>query len=210
MRHLIDGDPASNTLSWRWVAGLHTRGKPYAARAENIRRYTDGRYDPAGLNEDPVALEEPDPPSARALPPGDAPPADDVALLLHLDDLNPREPAARPCPCCARGRPAGPCRGRGGPGRPGRPGRDGGRAGPGGGAFRLPGRAGGGGMGGGPARGDRLGAGWPLGRRTAASAPHPARLGRRGLATGDARLLPGEGGDPAILQAVASPEAAWR
>ena len=28
MRHLIDGDPASNTLSWRWVAGLHTRGKP--------------------------------------------------------------------------------------------------------------------------------------------------------------------------------------
>ena len=33
MRHLIDGDPASNTLSWRWVAGLHTRSKPYAARA---------------------------------------------------------------------------------------------------------------------------------------------------------------------------------
>ncbi len=89
MRHLIDGDPASNTLSWRWVAGLHTRGKPYAARAENIRRYTDGRYDPAGLNEDPVALEEPNPPSARALSPGDAPPAGDVALLLHLDDLNP-------------------------------------------------------------------------------------------------------------------------
>jgi len=89
MQHLIDGDPASNTLSWRWVAGLHTRGKPYAARAENIRRYTDGRYDPAGLNEDPVALEEPDPLSARALPPSDAPPAGDVALLLHLDDLNP-------------------------------------------------------------------------------------------------------------------------
>ncbi len=28
LRHLVDGDPASNTLGWRWVAGLHTRGKP--------------------------------------------------------------------------------------------------------------------------------------------------------------------------------------
>ncbi len=89
MRHLLDGDPASNTLSWRWVAGLHTRGKAYAARAENIRRYTDGRYSPANLNEDPVALQEPDPPPARPLPPADAPPAGDVALLLHLEDLHP-------------------------------------------------------------------------------------------------------------------------
>lgn len=89
MRNLLDGDPASNTLSWRWVAGLHTRGKPYAAQAENIRRYTGGRYDPAGLNEKPVALEEPDAPPACPLPPGDAPPDGDVALLLHLDDLHP-------------------------------------------------------------------------------------------------------------------------
>ena len=56
LRRLVDGDPASNTLSWRWVAGLHTRGKPYAARAENIRRYTDGRYTPTGLNEAPAPL----------------------------------------------------------------------------------------------------------------------------------------------------------
>ena len=89
MRHLLDGDPASNTLSWRWVAGLHTRGKPYAARAENIRRHTDGRYDPAGLNEDPVALEEPTSVAASKLAPGDAPPDGEVALLLHLDDLHP-------------------------------------------------------------------------------------------------------------------------
>ena len=27
LRHLLDGDPASNTLGWRWVAGLQTRGK---------------------------------------------------------------------------------------------------------------------------------------------------------------------------------------
>ncbi len=89
MRHLLDGDPASNTLSWRWVAGLHTRGKPYAARAENIRRYTDGRYSPDGLNEDPVALEEPDLPPAVPLPPAGALPAGNAALLLHLDDLCP-------------------------------------------------------------------------------------------------------------------------
>lgn len=48
-RHLLDGDPASNTLSWRWVAGLHTKGKHYLARAENIARYTEGCYNPKGL-----------------------------------------------------------------------------------------------------------------------------------------------------------------
>jgi len=48
LRHLLDGDPASNTLSWRWVGGLHTRGKTYLARADNIARYTDGRFDPRG------------------------------------------------------------------------------------------------------------------------------------------------------------------
>lgn len=41
LRHLIDGDAASNTLSWRWVAGLHTKGKTYLARADNIARYTE-------------------------------------------------------------------------------------------------------------------------------------------------------------------------
>jgi deoxyribodipyrimidine photo-lyase len=33
-RHLLDGDAASNTLGWRWVAGLQTRGKPYPADAK--------------------------------------------------------------------------------------------------------------------------------------------------------------------------------
>jgi deoxyribodipyrimidine photo-lyase len=45
-RHLRDGDAASNTLGWRWVAGLHTRGKPYAALASNIAAYTGGRFTP--------------------------------------------------------------------------------------------------------------------------------------------------------------------
>jgi deoxyribodipyrimidine photo-lyase len=57
-RHLVDGDPASNTLSWRWVAGLHTKGKHYLARVENIAKYTDGRFDPRGmLNEGAGPLE---------------------------------------------------------------------------------------------------------------------------------------------------------
>ncbi|MCK2054902.1 FAD-binding domain-containing protein [Methylobacterium sp. 37f] len=89
LRHLLDGDPASNTLSWRWVAGLHTRGKPYVARAENIRRYTDGRFDPVGLDEYPDALDEPMPPREVPLPPADTAPEGEVALLLHLDDLHP-------------------------------------------------------------------------------------------------------------------------
>ncbi len=38
-RHLLDADPASNTLSWRWVAGLQTRGKSYVVRLSNIEKY---------------------------------------------------------------------------------------------------------------------------------------------------------------------------
>ena len=38
-RHLLDADPASNTLSWRWVAGLQTRGKTYLATEQNIGKY---------------------------------------------------------------------------------------------------------------------------------------------------------------------------
>jgi deoxyribodipyrimidine photo-lyase len=45
-RHLLDGDAASNTLGWRWVAGLHTRGKPYPADARNIATFTAGRFAP--------------------------------------------------------------------------------------------------------------------------------------------------------------------
>ena len=48
LRHLIDGDPAANTLSWRWVGGLHTKGKTYLARASNIAQFTGGRFEPTG------------------------------------------------------------------------------------------------------------------------------------------------------------------
>ncbi len=48
-RYLVDGDPASNTLSWRWVCGLHTKGKTYLARVSNINLYTAGRFNPQGV-----------------------------------------------------------------------------------------------------------------------------------------------------------------
>lgn len=41
-RHLLDADPASNMLSWRWVAGLQTRGKTYLVRLSNLERYAGG------------------------------------------------------------------------------------------------------------------------------------------------------------------------
>jgi deoxyribodipyrimidine photo-lyase len=58
--HLLDGDVASNTLSWRWVAGLQTPGKTYVARADNIAFYTDGEHAPeAGrLASVPFAIKE--------------------------------------------------------------------------------------------------------------------------------------------------------
>ncbi len=91
LRYLVDGDPASNTLSWRWVAGLQTPGKTYLARASNIARFTDGRFEdvPALATEarpltgpplpDPVPLADP------AAVVGD----ESSILVLHDDDLNP-------------------------------------------------------------------------------------------------------------------------
>ncbi len=90
LRHLRDGDAASNTLSWRWVAGIQTPGKHYVARADNIARYTEGRFDPVGeLEEDPRPIEAPPPPRPGALPPADRLPDQPFALLLHEDDLHP-------------------------------------------------------------------------------------------------------------------------
>ena len=56
MQHLFDGDAASNTLGWRWVAGIQTIGKHYVARASNIEQFTNGRFSPHNLNETPVPV----------------------------------------------------------------------------------------------------------------------------------------------------------
>jgi deoxyribodipyrimidine photo-lyase len=41
LSHLIDGDPASNHLSWQWVAGTFS-AKPYLFNRENLERFTAG------------------------------------------------------------------------------------------------------------------------------------------------------------------------
>jgi hypothetical protein len=91
LRHLIDGDAASNTLSWRWVGGLHTKGKHYLARADNIARYTaqhpDGPLAAPGLAADAEPLHEAaDHPRVKLDLPGPVTAGDlaqPFALLLH-------------------------------------------------------------------------------------------------------------------------------
>ncbi len=91
LRHLLDGDPASNTLSWRWVAGLHTKGKTYLARPDNIERFTNGRFNPAGQLatyaeprvEDSRIICEQELPQTKLIPNAD------YLLLVHEDDCLP-------------------------------------------------------------------------------------------------------------------------
>jgi deoxyribodipyrimidine photo-lyase len=91
LRHLLDGDPASNTLSWRWVAGLQTQGKNYVARASNISKYTEGRFSPVyKLASNPEPLDGPPHPPRMDAPQGDrVDPSKPSVLLLHEDDLSP-------------------------------------------------------------------------------------------------------------------------
>ncbi len=103
LQHLMDGDAASNTLSWRWVAGLHTKGKHYLARPDNIARYTAGRpegaLDAQGLVEDAEPLEEPqDYPRQKLDLPAPVTTTDlaqPFALLLH-DEAAHHAPLALP------------------------------------------------------------------------------------------------------------------
>jgi hypothetical protein len=59
MQHLYDGDAASNTLGWRWVAGIQTQGKHYLASEWNIKKFTNNRFQNIKLNENaPPKLSE--------------------------------------------------------------------------------------------------------------------------------------------------------
>jgi deoxyribodipyrimidine photo-lyase len=88
-RHLLDACPASNTLSWRWVAGLQTAGKTYLANAQAIRqmhpRFT--LTAPLATTAMPLPVDDPGPPR------GIRPPAryDDskrTGLFLTTADLS--------------------------------------------------------------------------------------------------------------------------
>ena len=58
MKHLYDGDLASNTLSWRWVAGIHTINKAYFASAENIKKYSSKIVEKSLLSSDNRSISE--------------------------------------------------------------------------------------------------------------------------------------------------------
>ena len=104
-RHLLDADPASNTLSWRWVCGLHTKGKTYLARAANISRYTGGRFDPHGqLAQEAPPLHEGKIHSPRSLPPAQSITAGArFGLLVTEDDCSPEELLSGEAPCAVMG-----------------------------------------------------------------------------------------------------------
>ena len=56
MQHLYDGDAASNTLGWRWVAGIQTQGKHYVASEWNINKFTNNRFKNIKLNENTTPI----------------------------------------------------------------------------------------------------------------------------------------------------------
>lgn len=91
LRHLLDGDAASNTLSWRWVAGIQTPGKVYVARASNIAKYTEGRFGTVtGLAQTPEPLKASPVPSPAPMPKDeDWDTTVPTGLLLTEDDLSP-------------------------------------------------------------------------------------------------------------------------
>ena len=87
LKHLADGDSASNTLSWRWVAGLQTEGKQYQATSQNIEFYTSGRFKGSLPNESACPkIEFNDYPIT-----GQVPPANEIQehdnLLVFENDL---------------------------------------------------------------------------------------------------------------------------
>jgi deoxyribodipyrimidine photo-lyase len=97
-QHLLDADPASNTLSWRWVAGLQTAGKTYLVRRSNLERYCEAALleDTTGLErlEDgrvtPVVLSDHADLTRQALPemPTTCPQLSGrIGIWIHADDL---------------------------------------------------------------------------------------------------------------------------
>lgn len=100
LEHLLDADPASNTLSWRWVAGLQTPGKHYLTRASNLERYLEIEAIPGGRDalsqfealEPPSTIAPPLPAGVmpqNRMPEARAPDIERPALLwIHSEDLS--------------------------------------------------------------------------------------------------------------------------
>ena len=96
-RHLLDGDPASNTLSWRWVAGLQTPGKTYLTRRSNLEKYLATKIlvshaDSLAAFENPQALQPvdaPKPPITHTSDPLETLTSSSATgLWIHEEDLS--------------------------------------------------------------------------------------------------------------------------
>ena len=57
-KYLFDGDAASNLLSWRWVAGLQTKGKQYLFSSSNLRKFSNNRFNVEKIVNKQIFLEE--------------------------------------------------------------------------------------------------------------------------------------------------------
>lgn len=91
LRHLLDADPAVNTLSWRWAAGLHPPGKTHLVTPDAIAVSTEGRLacPPGVLASEAAPVDGYPNPSPSPMPPDDEVPDEAFALLIHEDDLDP-------------------------------------------------------------------------------------------------------------------------
>ncbi len=99
LRHLVDGDPASNNLSWQWVASTFG-AKPYFMNRENVVKNTGGRFakhaskDPLDGSYEQLA--------AKLFPQGpDATQDAGEPLGVDLRRVEPWEPAAEDVPADA-------------------------------------------------------------------------------------------------------------
>jgi len=92
LQHLLDGDPASNNLSWQWVASTFSH-KPYFFNRENLETFSRGVY----CRDCPLYGHCPFEGSYAELDkrlfPTPARPADPVVVWVHGDNLNPAGPA---------------------------------------------------------------------------------------------------------------------
>ena len=89
LRNLLDGDPASNTLGWRWVGGAQTVGKTYLASSQNIQKYTKDRFSPTNLSLTPTMISGTENPERKPIVFDHIPcESKNYAVLLHSEDMD--------------------------------------------------------------------------------------------------------------------------
>lgn len=99
LRHLRDGDAASNTLSWRWVAGIHTHGKAYLVRRSNLEKYVEPellRANSVGMEKLEATAEKthefvPHPSPEPISFPAGTPVSGRIGIWMHDEDLLPED-----------------------------------------------------------------------------------------------------------------------